>query len=118
MPQEVDVIGQLRRNWNAANARKANGPFVALFDGPGGVDNAVKEVRIIDDCDALRDEVERLYDLGVATEGRAEEAEAFAAQLTKLWQRAIDADILDDAHELGNAIADASWLLNYPPPED
>ena len=38
--------------------------------------------------------------------------------LEALWQRAIDADLLDDPHELGNAIADASALLNYPPPGD
>ena len=38
--------------------------------------------------------------------------------LEALWQRAIDADLLDDPHELGNAIADASALLNYTPPGD
>ena len=49
---------------------------------------------------------------------RTEAAEDEVRRLRALWERAIDADILDDAHELGNAIADASWLLNYPPPED
>jgi hypothetical protein len=38
--------------------------------------------------------------------------------VTHLWHQAIDADILDDAHELEAAIVKASTLLNYPPAEE
>jgi flagellin-specific chaperone FliS len=38
--------------------------------------------------------------------------------VTYLWHQAIDADILDDAHELEAAIVKASALLNYPPAEE
>ena len=54
-----------------------------------------------------------------ASDELSAEIERLLAQvvtLEALWQRAIDADLLDDPHELGNAIADASALLNYPPP--
>lgn len=52
---------------------------------------------------------------------RAEAAEAECvrlreqvADLTALWQRAIDADLLDDPHELETAIVKAAAWLNYP----
>lgn len=53
-----------------------------------------------------------------AAEAECERLREQVDALTQLWQRAIDADILDDAHELGNAIADASAVLNYPLPGD
>jgi hypothetical protein len=72
--------GQLRRNWNAANARIANEPFVALFDGPGGVDNAVKEVRIIDETKELRDRAE-------AAEAEIERLRVELAAWKEAWTR-------------------------------
>jgi chromosome condensin MukBEF ATPase and DNA-binding subunit MukB len=48
------------------------------------------------------------------------QADAEVQRLRALWQRAIDADLLDDPHELEAAIVEASKLLNYPRtlPED
>lgn len=68
-------------------------------------------------------EIEREWTVAFAGDAKAEmdradTAQAKCSRLRALWERAINADILDDAHELGNAIADASSLLNYPPPED
>ena len=53
-----------------------------------------------------------------SAEAEIERLRSQVVTLEALWQRAIDADLLDDPHELGNAIADASALLNYPPPGD
>ena len=36
------------------------------------------------------------------------------ATLTALWRQAIDADLLDDPHELEAAIVKAAALLDYP----
>ena len=63
---------------------------------------------VIDELAAVRDE----YRAEVA---RLREQ---VAALTALWQQAIDADILDDPHELEAAIVKASALLNWPPPDD
>ena len=63
-----------------------------------------------------QDSVLRNIDRADVAEAEVKRLRAQVVTLEALWQRAIDADLLDDPHELGNAIADASALLNYPPP--
>ncbi len=68
-----------------------------------------------------RDEWKELHRRDLANELHQQaRAEAAEARLRALWQRAIDADLLDDPHELEAAIVEASKLLNYPRtlPED
>ena len=65
-----------------------------------------------------QDSVLRNIDRADVAEAEVKRLRAQVVTLEALWQRAIDADLLDDPHELGNAIADASALLNYTPPGD